>query len=265
MNLMMLLEMAKDAMGDRVAFVNGDDRLTYADLFQAAGVAAAEAKASGAEHLAILDVSSLALPIGVFAAAWAGIPYVPLNYRLTGDELGRLVEQIRPSRLITDASRVAAIAEHEQTEAISTEAFLASARREGADVQAEPWAMDPEEVAILLFTSGTTGPPKAAVIRHKHLVSYILGSVEFMSADESDAALVCVPPYHIAGMAAIASSVYSGRRIVQLPNFSAEEWIALVRKEGVTNAFVVPTMLARIVDELEAEGRADMPTLRALS
>jgi long-chain acyl-CoA synthetase len=265
MNLMMLLEMAKDAMGDRVAFVNGDDRLTYADLFQAAGVAAAEARASGAGHLGLLDVSSLALPISVFGAAWAGIPYVPLNYRLTGDELSRLVDQIRPSRLVTDAERVSAIAEHEQTEALSTDDFLESVRREGAEVCGESWSMDPDEVAILLFTSGTTGPPKAAVIRHKHLVSYILGSVEFMSAAEEDAALVCVPPYHIAGMAAIASSVYSGRRIVQLPNFSAEAWIELVRKENVTNAFVVPTMLVRIVEVLEAQGTVDMPTLRALS
>jgi acyl-CoA synthetase (AMP-forming)/AMP-acid ligase II len=88
-----------------------------------------------------------------------------------------------------------------------------------------------------------------------------------MSADEDDAALVSVPPYHIAGMAAIASSVYSGRRIVQLANFSADGWLELARKERVTNAFVVPTMLARIVEQLEAEGRetADLPSLRALS
>jgi acyl-CoA synthetase (AMP-forming)/AMP-acid ligase II len=86
-----------------------------------------------------------------------------------------------------------------------------------------------------------------------------------MSADEDDAALVCVPPYHIAGMANIASSVYSGRRIVQLPNFTAERWIELAREEGITNAFVVPTMLARIVDLLEEQGTVDLPRLRALS
>ena len=54
------------------------------------------------------------------------------------------------------------------------------------------WDMDPEEIAVLLFTSGTTGEPKAAMLRHKHLVSYILGSVEFASADEKEASLVCV-------------------------------------------------------------------------
>ena len=74
--------------------------------------------------------------------------------------------------------------------------------------------MDPEEIAILLFTSGTTGAPKAAVLRQSHLVSYILGSVEFMGAADNEASLVSVPPYHVAGIAAMCSSVYSGRRIV---------------------------------------------------
>ena len=89
------------------------------------------------------------------------------------------------------------------------------------------------------------------------MVSYILGSVEFAGADDSDAALVCVPPYHIAGIAAIMSSVYSGRHVVQLPNFTAEAWIELARKHSISTAFVVPTMLARIVECLEGEGVSD--------
>jgi acyl-CoA synthetase (AMP-forming)/AMP-acid ligase II len=59
--------------------------------------------------------------------------------------------------------------------------------------------MDPSAIALLLFTSGTTAEPKAAVLRHEHLCSYVLGSVEFASAAEAAAALVSVPPYHIAG------------------------------------------------------------------
>ena len=53
---------------------------------------------------------------------------------------------------------------------------------------------------VLLFTSGTTGEPKAAVLRHRHLTSYVISTVEFMGADEDEAALVSVPPYHIAGI-----------------------------------------------------------------
>jgi acyl-CoA synthetase (AMP-forming)/AMP-acid ligase II len=125
--------------------------------------------------------------------------------------------------------------------------------------------MDPEDIAVLLFTSGTTGEPKAAVLRQKHMVSYILGSVEFASASEDEAALVCAPPYHIAGITAVLSSVYSGRRVVQLANFTAEAWIELARSERITTAFVVPTMLARIVDSLEGQSSADMPYLGSLS
>jgi acyl-CoA synthetase (AMP-forming)/AMP-acid ligase II len=125
--------------------------------------------------------------------------------------------------------------------------------------------MDPDEISILLFTSGTTGTPKAAVLRHKHLVSYILGSVEFGGATEDDAVLVSVPPYHIAGMASVLSSVYAGRRIVQLPNFTADKWIALARENSVTNAFVVPTMLSRIVESLGDASSAKLPALRAIS
>ena len=267
MNLMMLLEMASQGFGDRVAFKNEGDELTYAELFQAAGTVARQLRAGGAEHLAILDETSLALPVGVFASAWAGRPFVPLNYRLTGEELESLVGQIAPSRLVTASDRVGALSALPDTEVVARETFLGSAREPSEAPFESDWGMDPEEIAVLLFTSGTTGPPKAAVIRHKHLVSYILGSVEFMSADESDAALVSVPPYHIAGMAAIASSVYAGRRIVQLPNFSAERWLELARTENITNAFVVPTMLSRIIECLDAEGRqdADLPYLRALS
>ena len=66
-------------------------------------------------------------------------------------------------------------------------------------------------------------------------------------------------------MAAIVSSIYSGRRIVQLANFTADAWIELARAEKITNAFVVPTMLARIVDALGDAETADLPHLRALS
>ena len=59
---------------------------------------------------------------------------------------------------------------------------------------------DPEDVAMVLFTSGTTSRPKAVELSHNNLTSYVTGTVEFGSADPVDAALICVPPYHIAGV-----------------------------------------------------------------
>ncbi len=272
MNLMMILEMAAGAMGERVAFQNGADRLTYQQLFDAAGALAAALDDGRTKHLAMLDVSTLALPIGVFGASWAGVPFAPLNYRLTDPELDALIAQLNPGCLVTDAaraarlgSRLAATGDGNFVAVGTREALLEAVRAPGAKPRETPWSMDPDDTAILLFTSGTTGAPKAAVLRQKHLVSYVLGTVEFMGADESDASLNCVPPYHVAGMAAIASSVYSGRRVVQLANFSPELWLETARNEKITHAFVVPTMLARIVDLLAGQADAALPHLRALS
>ncbi len=262
MNTMMLLEMAASGFGDRVAVQNGATKFTYAELFRAAGTLAAEMAGAGVERLALLDVNSLAVPLGLFASGWAGLPFVPLNYRLTGSELDALLERIAPAWLVTDAERASQLEGRDGIRVLERNALM-DRLRQGAGSDAE-WPMDPDAIALLLFTSGTTGAPKAAVLRHKHLVSYIFSSVEFGGAAETDAALVSVPPYHIAGMAAILSSVYAGRRIVQLSSFSAEDWIDVARRERVTNAFVVPTMLARIVEQLEAAGGSDLPTLRAI-
>jgi acyl-CoA synthetase (AMP-forming)/AMP-acid ligase II len=263
MNLMMLLEMAASGFGDRVAIQSGDRRLSYDELFAAAGRAGARITEAGVAHAALLDVSSLAVPIGLFGSACAGVPFVPLNYRLTGRELDALIEQIAPALLIAEDARVEELSGREGIHVVSRSEFLADTTRAGHPPG--EWPMEGDEIAILLFTSGTTGAPKAAVLRHTHLVSYILGSVEYGASDASQAGLVSVPPYHVAGMAAILSAVYSGRRIVQLPSFDAAEWLRLAEREAVTNAFVVPTMLSRIIDELESGARPSLPALRAIS
>ena len=262
---MMLLEMAAGGFAERVAFTDPSSgaSITYQELYDAAGAAAHDIRASGASRVAMLDVSNLAVPIALFAAGWAGVPYVPINYRLTAEEIDALLERVTPAYLVTDQDRLPNLQGREGIDARLRDDFLAVARA-GGDPH-EQRSMDPEEVGVLLFTSGTTGIPKAAVLRHRHLVSYIVSSVEFMSADEEDAALVCVPPYHIAGIAATLSSVYAGRRVVQLANFSADAWVEGARGERITTAFVVPTMLARIVAALEGEKTAGMTHLQSLS
>lgn len=265
MNLMMLLEMAASALGDRTALTSGSDSLTYAELLDAAGGAAESIRASDCAYSALIDVNSPAVPVALFGSAWAGAAFSPLNYRLTEAELQALLARISPAFVVTDDSRAERLAALEGLTISRRDDFLKSARAAGPSDH--DWSMDPDEVAILLFTSGTTGTPKAAVLRHRHIVSYILGSVEFAGADESDATLISVPPYHIAGMAAIASSVYAGRRIVQLESFSPEGWIEAARAERVTNAMVVPTMLVRIIDALDREAGPEpaLPDLRSIS
>ncbi len=265
MNIMMLLEMANSVFSDRTAFTNADDgtSITYQELFEKSGKAAKIAQQTGSDHFAIRDINSLAMPISLFGSGWAGLPFVPLNYRLTGSEIDALLARITPTYLVAEDEHAGSFSGRESVQSVSRSGFLENLITDAE--HAEAWSMDPDEVAVLLFTSGTTGEPKAAVLRHKHMVSYILGSVEFASAGEEEASLVCVPPYHIAGIAAVLSSVYSGRRVVQLPNFTAKSWLEVGRAEAITSAFVVPTMLARIIEELDGKSSAEMPHLGSLS
>ena len=258
----MLLEMAADAFPDRVAMTCEGQSLDYATLLRAARAAAAAVREGGFGHLGYLAVASPAAPVAMFAAAIAGAPYVPLNYRLTPDELSALVARIDPCLLVADGIYVSRAALPAGVKVQDPPAFLAAAL-EAPSADLEP---TDQTIAVQLFTSGTTGQPKAAILRHENLFSYIIGSVEFASAGEDDATLVSVPPYHIAAISAMLSSVYAGRRIVQLPNFDVAEWLRLCRTEKVSNAFVVPTMLSRIVDHLDrAGGVADLPALRSIA
>ncbi|GHA04981.1 class I adenylate-forming enzyme family protein [Novosphingobium arvoryzae] len=263
MNIALLLEMAADAATDRIALVCDGKRWTYGELLAAARGAYELIVDSGASHVALLDESSEASVIALFGAALAGVPYCPLNYRLADADLAGLLGRIAPALIVGDAARVARLTPDQGHVVYPRAEFTLAAQEavasDGADYDAG------EGVAIQLFTSGTTAAPKAAILRHSNLVSYILGTVEFASAEESDAALVSVPPYHIAGIAALISSIYAQRRIVLLPAFAPDAWLKLVDAERATNAFVVPTMLSRIIHALDKGIYADISSLRSIA
>ncbi len=262
MNISLLLQMAADAAPDREALVCEDRRWTYDALWKAAQGAARSMRESGATHIALLDGSSEAAPIALFGAALAGIPYVPLNYRLADADLGALLGRIAPAYVIGDTDRVTRLNGDGGHTLFGRMDFVAEAQAKADGPELEETE---ETVAVQLFTSGTTAAPKAAILRHSNLLGYILGTVEFMSADESEAALVSVPPYHIAGISALMSSIYAMRKIVLLPAFDPDVWLKLIEDEHVTNAFVVPTMLSRIIGRMDAGVKADVSSLRAIA
>jgi acyl-CoA synthetase (AMP-forming)/AMP-acid ligase II len=258
MELGLLLEMAASDDPDRMAITEAGGRsLTRGQLQAASAAVAAGLQRDGATALAYLATNHSAFAIALFGAAAAGIPFVPLNYRLSDDQLAELLARHDGLTVVTDTpKRATALG---PSAVVERDEFVRGALEAGAiDAPAPP---DDNAIAVLLYTSGTTSAPKAAVLRHRHLTSYVIGSVDFGSAGPDDAVLVSVPPYHIAGVSNLLSSIYSGRRLVYLDPFDPQRWLELVAAERITHAMVVPTMLARIVDALGAATAPPLPSL----
>lgn len=260
MNLMMLLEMATSNDPDRAAVSAHDLALTYQEMYGRAGAGASYLRAGGYQTVAYLGPNSAAFAVTVFAAAWAGIPFWPVNYRLAGDQILGLLDTDERVLVVTHQDSAAAVrgCRHD---VISVDQWL---EQTAGAAPLSQWPSDPDLVAVLLNTSGTTSKPKTVVLRHRHLVSYVLHSVDFGSADPADAVAVSVPPYHVAGIVNLLTNIFAGRRVVYLDAFEPGAWLDTVRRERVTHAMVVPTMLARIVAELNGTP-ANVPSLRTLS
>lgn len=263
MQTSLLLDIAADACGDRIAVGPMDGGLSYASLRTRAHATARWLADKDTQHAVFIGLNGPALPVLLFASGMAGLPFVPINYRLSDEDLRKLVARTVPAVVVVDDDMAPRVTEVEGVEFVLRSDFDARFVTGPIDEPVE-LPEDDNDIAILLFTSGTTGDPKAAVLRHANLTSYVMSTVEFLGSDEDEAALVSVPPYHIAGISAILTSVYGGRRIVYLPAFTAEEWVATAAREGITHAMVVPTMLDRILDVMERTGEA-LPALRALS
>ncbi len=259
MRTTLLLDLAADACPGRTAVGSH----CFDALRARAKVVAQWLRETGAGNAVFIGLNGEAVPLVLFASGMAGLPFVPLNYRLPDADLRRLLERSSPAAAVVDDDMVSRVAGIDGVTLLARSEFEArflAGELTDCDLECD----EEQDIAVLLFTSGTTGEPKAAVLRHENLTSYVMSTVEFLGSDEDEAALVSVPSYHIAGISAILSSAYGGRRIAYLSAFTPEAWVNMAAGERVTHAMVVPTMLDRILDVMERTGES-LPALRALS
>ncbi len=258
MHLATLLEMIESGFDERVLLGSDSDQpVTGAQLGTL--VRSAASLISGKfDAVVYVGENHALLPVSLLAAAWSDVPFVPVNYRLEDHHLNALVDRQPNPLVLTDVTTAPRIVGHAP---IVFDEWLTSLPDDAAPVE-PPY--DDDQVAIVLYTSGTTSEPKSALLRHRHLMAYLLGSVEFGGAGPDEAVLISVPPYHIAGMANMLSNLFAGRRIVYLPHFDPRRWLSLIETQRISHAMVVPTMLSRIVDAVE-HSQCDVSSLRSLS
>lgn len=262
MHTALLLDMMADTASERLAFGPRQSGLTYAEARRRARQGAVYLERLGGGTVVFVGLNGVALPLALFASGLLARPFAPLNYRSPDADLNRLLARTAPAVAIIDDEMIERISAPDGVTLVARSTFEEACAAPG---EADEAYLDVEhDVAVLLFTSGTTGEPKAAILRHANLAAYVISTVDFMGAEEDEAALVSVPPYHIAGISAVLTGVYGGRRIVHMEAFTPEEWVEVAAREQITHAMVVPTMLGRILDVLEARGET-LPALRALS
>jgi acyl-CoA synthetase (AMP-forming)/AMP-acid ligase II len=227
------------------------------------------------DRVAVLETNTGDVVGLLFASAIAEAAFVPLNYRARVDELAHMLAVSKPrcvfagARYWTLAHEALASADKTQVIAlepmdnVASDSTLAGLTSTAKPVSSET-ALDDTGLAALLFTSGTTARSKAVMLGHQDLSTYIFSNFDMATGEDNGAVAISAPLYHIAGITSVLSATFSGRRMVLMRQFDAAEWLDLVQRERVTHAFLVPTMLKRVLDLL-ALRTADLSSLQMIS
>ncbi|MCA0326634.1 MAG: AMP-binding protein [Proteobacteria bacterium] len=261
------LGLAAQRHAHRVAVRHGDTTLTFAELdHRAAAVAQGLIRAgvTRGDRVAVMLPNCADYIVIAMACAKAALCMVPVNYRFTGAELRRQVDDCGAKVLISDQGFRQQVADAEFPETmrivhdrVALERMVAQA---SADWQA-PQARE-DDLFYLGYTSGTTGKPKGAMITQRNrALAYHYWALEF-GIGSQDVGLHCGPFHHTAPFTFTLTQLFMGGQVVVLDSFDAEAASVAIARHGVTWSFMVPFMLERVLET--TLDRDSAPTLRML-
>ncbi len=261
MNTVNFITIPGSMMPDQEIMVFGGRRLTYAALNDLVARLCSVFKQMGLkqrEVVAALDTNSDLYVASYYAAAKAGLTFLPLNYRAKENELEYMINTAEVKTLLV-GDRYLDLAQRMRPRLTSKELLGLTESSQhlpsiwDAALKAEPDETEAEvedhDTSVLMYTSGTTSLPKGVMLSFHDFSAYVTANVEMADGTDRGAALVCVPFYHIAGTAAMMSNMWTGRKLVIMQQFEPRTWLKLVAQEKITHAFVVPTMLKQVLDE----------------
>ncbi|MHA5051335.1 acyl-CoA synthetase [Streptomyces sp. SD15] len=226
----------------RPALRFGDRSLTYAQLAASAGELAA--RLDGRGRVAVWATPSLETAVGVVAALLAGVPAVPLNPKSGEAELGHILSDSAPSLVLAGAGDTlpGPLGESERIDVA-----VDATGPVPPEVHAE---LDPSSPALIVYTSGTTGPPKGAVIPRRAIASTLDALADAWQWTGDDVLVHGLPLFHVHGLIlGVLGPLRRGGSVRHLGRFSAEG-VARELGEGATMLFGVPTMYHRLAESL---------------
>lgn len=277
MNAYLLLNIAASIVPDQEIISFGEHRQTYSQLVNRTGRLASTLAQSGIKHgdrVGIIATSSPEMIEAFFASFQLGAIIVPINYRAKADELEFMIQDAGIKVLLLEHRYTDLIAPLIPTSGIKTSICIGGAHDIGPDYEevngsvAQPYLnfadVESNDLAILLYTSGTTSRPKGVMITYGQLTTYVMGHSEAADGTERGSTIISVPSYHVAGATSICNAIYTGRRLILLRQFDAGEWLHAVETEKATQAFLVPTMLSWVMDHPDFNS-TDLSSLESLS
>jgi acyl-CoA synthetase (AMP-forming)/AMP-acid ligase II len=229
------------------ALVCGNERITWADLAQRAERAAAGLARHGigrGDRVALLLGNRNEFVIALLAALRLGAIAVPINVREQTPELAYVLNHCAAKLIVHETELAARLPAPVDVPGlahrIAVDRFDALIGSEAAPPYAEPHE---EDVATILYTSGTTGRPKGAMLTHLGYVHSAMHYVQAMALTAADRSVAAVPLSHVTGVIAlIATQLLAGGTLILMPAFKAADFLALAAREKMTHTVLVPAM-----------------------
>ncbi|MFD5325764.1 long-chain fatty acid--CoA ligase [Streptomyces sp. NPDC127092] len=253
----------------RTALIHGSTTVTYGALHERTTRLAHALRAAGVrrgDRIAYLGPNHPAFLETLFAAGLLGAVFVPLNTRLAAPEIAYQLEDSGASVLLhspahaTTAETVTGVRTVVEAGGATYEELLAAGSAEPVD---EP--VSPDDVGIIMYTSGTTGRPKGAMLTHGNLVWNAVNVLVDHDLLADETALVSAPLFHTAGLNMLTLPVLlKGGTCVLTESFDPGGTLDLVERHGVTFMFGVPTMFDQIARH-PRWATADLSSLRLLT
>jgi fatty-acyl-CoA synthase len=258
--------------GSKPALRQGDRQLSYADLADRVDRLASGLAELGVKHgdrVAYLGPNDIATFETFFAAGRLGAIFVPLNTRLTGPEIDVLLDDARPAALVLGphtANPLAPGAAEDAPTVLSTAGDgpgsydeLIAAGHPGAIPAGD---VELSDDLVILYTSGTTGRPKGAVLTHANLTFNTMNQLAHADVLSTDVALCTAPLFHATGLGQVSlPTLFKGGTVVVAPKFDPAWMLAAIAQLRIASFSAVPTMLQMLCDHPDF-ARTDLSSLR---
>jgi long-chain acyl-CoA synthetase len=256
------------AHGDRPALRMDDAVLTYGQFREDAAAVAAGLRARGiapGDRVGMVLPNVLSFPVVFYGALLAGAAVVPMNPLLKAREVEYYLRD-SGARLVVALDSVADAAV-EAAGVVGVEAVTVGPAGPGEALRGTPDGdvvdRDDDDAAVILYTSGTTGPPKGAELTHANLRGNARTTQEtLLEGSPDDVVMGCLPLFHVFGLTcALNAAVLGGSCLTLLPRFDGAKALQVIERDRVTVFEGVPTMFAAMLHSPDHD-RADVSSLR---